>query len=370
MELVEHKGSSWLRIGLAALLAVAFFGAVGYGIFLGLDVFLASAGPWIWASLFGLIFVSVAYDIIAHRNSHEVTMKSAGLWYGFWVSVAVGYGLFISSVGKLPFSETFSLYITGWALESTLALDNLFVMAMIFKSFGLMKKEHQPIQLKILYYGIVGMVLMRVLFLSFGALFVNLPSIEVFGLHIEWPMLIFAAIIAYAVVKMSGDDSDEDVDYTNHWSVKATSWVFPVNPIVANGKFFIAGAVTIPFLCMIVIEMVDFMFAFDSMPVIIAVVKDPFIMAASNLMACCGLRSLYFVLIAARSKLWALDTAVKYLLIFIALKLLLAGFGFHIPALISLAIVAAFIVGGILVSFYVKNPHPEAEAKHDNEVVA
>lgn len=356
-----------LRIAFAAVCGLLILGLAGTAIYQSRDLFLNSAPLWKWGMLFGGLFFAVAVDIIANRNEKEITVRRAIAFSVIWIAYALLMGLFFSLTGNLPAPETFSLFLTGWSLEMTLSLDNLFVIALIFGSFGLMSPEKQPLQLRILYFGILGMVIMRVLFLSFGAYFIHLPSIHLYGLHIEWPMLIFAAIIGWSVLKMGGDDDEEEVDYSNHWSVVGTRKVFPINPSVESGHFFTSKGVTPLFLCLVCIEFVDFMFAFDSMPVIIAVVKDPFLMAASNLLACAGLRSLYFVLLAAKNKLWALDTAVKYLLIFIACKLAVAAFGYDLPPLYSLGVVITIILGGVAWSLYFPNPD---QGKEENSAAA
>ena len=145
--------------------------------------------------------------------------------------------------------------------------------------------------------------------------------------------------------KSGGDD--EEVDYTNHWSVNIVRKFARVNPSIESHKFFTHG-VTPLFLCLVCIEVCDVIFAFDSMPVIIAVVRDPYLMITSSLWAAAGLRSLYFLLIAAQNKFWALEKAVMILLIFVSFKLIGSAFGHHLPNVISLSIVALILSSGIL----------------------
>jgi tellurite resistance protein TerC len=155
----------------------------------------------------------------------------------------------------------------------------------------------------------------------------------------------------------SGGD-DEEVDYTNHWSVNLVKKFAHVNPSIDSHRFFHHG-VTPLFLCLICIEVCDLVFAFDSMPVIIAVVRDPYLMITSSLWAAAGLRSLYFLLVAAQNKFWALEKAVMLLLVFVSCKLIGAAFHYHLPNVVSLSIVALILGTGIFWSL--KFPAPAEE---------
>jgi tellurite resistance protein TerC len=239
-------------------------------------------------------------------------------------------------------AEAGSLYVTGYVLEKALAVDNLFAFFLIFKSFGLTTHQNQPLQHRILYWGILGAILFRILFLGLGAFIVNLSPYVLIG---------FALVVLWTVWKMwsGGDDDEEEEDYTNHWSVKIVKKFARVNPSIESHKFFSQG-VTPLFLCLVCIEVCDVIFAFDSMPVIIAVVKDPYLMITSSLWAAAGLRSLYFLLIAAQNIFWALEKAVMVLLVFVACKLIGSGLGYHLPNLISLIVVALILSTGIILS--------------------
>jgi tellurite resistance protein TerC len=181
-------------------------------------------------------------------------------------------------------------------------------------------------------------------------------------------LIFFAAIVLWTVVKMWGSGGDDDdVDYTQHWSVLAVRKITKTNPSIESGKFFSHG-VTPLFLCLICIEVCDVVFAFDSMPVIVAVVQDPYLMITSSLWAAAGLRSLYFLLVAAQNMFWALDKAVMILLVFVSGKLIgsglePSGYGFHLPNSISLAVVSAILVSGVLYSLLVKNPEETEDTK-------
>jgi tellurite resistance protein TerC len=288
--------------------------------------------------------VAVIIDIKSHKPGEEITMKNAAMWSGIWVVCAAIFGAFIYFERG---GEAASLYASGYILEKALAIDNLFAFYLIFKSFGLTQPNTQHHQHPILYWGILGAIIFRVFFLGMGAIIVNFSP---------FVLIAFSAIILWTVYKMwKSGESDEEVDYTKHWSVNMVKRFTKVNPDISTGKFFVNGATPL-FLCLVCIEICDLVFAFDSMPVIIAVVRDPFLMITSSLWAAAGLRSLYFLLVAAQNKFWALDKAVMLLLVFVACKLIGNGLGYHLSNVISLSVVSTILTGGVLVSLFMKEP--------------
>lgn len=288
--------------------------------------------------------IAIWIDLRAHRGGKAVSMGDAALWSVIWIVCALSFGAFVFW-DRGP--EAASLYITGYVLEKALAVDNLFAFFLIFKSFGLTLEQNQPLQHRILYWGILGAILFRIIFLGAGAFIVNLSP---------YVLVLFAMVVLWTVFKMwkSGDEDDE-VDYSKHWSVNLVRRISTVNPSISSGRFFSNG-VTPLFLCLVCIEVCDVIFAFDSMPVIVAVVRDPFLMITSSLWAAAGLRSLYFILIAAQNKFWALEKAVLFLLIFVSGKLIGSAFGFHLPNVISLCIVAIILGTGIVWSLAFPSP--------------
>jgi tellurite resistance protein TerC len=291
--------------------------------------------------------IAIWIDLRSHRAGQAITMKDAAMWSAIWIACAMAFAGFIWWERD---GESASLYVTGYVLEKALAVDNLFAFFLIFKSFGLTLEHNQPLQHRILYWGILGAIVFRVLFLGIGAIIVNLSPYVLIG---------FALVVLWTVYKMwrSGGD-DEEVDYTNHWSVNLVKKFAHVNPSIDSHRFFHHG-VTPLFLCLICIEVCDLVFAFDSMPVIIAVVRDPYLMITSSLWAAAGLRSLYFLLVAAQNKFWALEKAVMLLLVFVSCKLIGAAFHYHLPNVVSLSIVALILGTGIFWSL--KFPAPAEE---------
>jgi tellurite resistance protein TerC len=306
--------------------------------------------------------IAIFIDLTSHKGNKPITVKDSVMWSLIWVVCSAIFGGFIWW-GRG--AESASLYATGYVMEKALALDNLFAFYLIFKSFGLTAEGNQHFQHRILYWGILGAILFRVVFLGAGALIVNVsPAV----------LIIFALVVLWTVVKMwkSGDDGDDEVDYTDHWSVRIARKFGRTTPSIESGKFFSQGMTPL-FLCLICIEVCDVIFAFDSMPVIVAVVRDPYLMITSSLWAAAGLRSLYFLLIAAQNIFWALDKAVMALLVFVSGKLILSGVtGLmgqekHLPNWLSLTVVAIILGVGIIYSLMVKQPGGDGDDKGGTE---
>lgn len=326
------------------------------------------------AIFFGAIALSVFMDLFAHRKTKEITVLDASLWSCFWISLAVAfYGYLWFRFDK----QWADLYLAGWALEKSLSVDNLMVFMAIFASFGI----KGALQHRILYWGIIGALVFRAVFVAAGTGLFHLAPWVGFG---------FAAIVAWSGWKMlrSGGDGEEITDYSEHWSVKMTEKVMPIFPRLHAEKFFVTRAIvndlaksdpsvrlaknaavfaTPAFLCLMAIETSDVMFAFDSVPAVIAVTQEPLLVYAAMIFAVLGLRSLYFVLAALTQYLVHLEKAVIALLFFIALKLTLQSgehvFGWdflHISPNASLLVVLATLAAGVVASFIW--PEKEEEA--------
>ncbi len=305
--------------------------------------------------------VAVGIDLLTHKKGQKITMGNALKWSLVWIACAAAFAGYVWwSFENNPRTENFggvmrtldgsgavSLYATGYILEKALALDNLFAFYLIFKSFGLTLEKNQHFQHRILYWGILGAIVFRVFFLGLGAFMANASP---------YVLIAFAAVVLWTVFKMWRSSGHAvDIDFTNHWSVRMMRKVARTNPSIESGRFFSHG-VTPLFLCLFCIEMCDVVFAFDSMPVIVAVVRDPYLMITSSLWAAAGLRSLYFLLVAAQSRLWALDKAIMILLVFVAFKLIGSAFGFHLDPAVSVSIVAFILTAGVIMSLAVPDP--------------
>lgn len=323
----------------------------------------------------GAIFI----DLFMHRDDKPISLKSAALWSVFWVVVAMAFAGFLYIHHD---AEVASLFVTGYALEKVLSVDNLFVMMAIFSWFTVPDRYRH----RVLYWGIIGAIVFRGIFVAIGTSLLSLgPYVEV----------VFAIIVAWTAVMMlkSADDDDEIEDYSQHLAYRMVTRFFPVWPKLKGHAFLLnqkevdaeltkpensdvsigrgkkAALYATPlFLCVAVVELSDVMFAFDSVPAIIAVSREPLIVYSAMMFAILGLRTLYFVLEALKQYLVHLEKAVIVLLFFIAAKLGLNAtdhiwhHGYSITATTSLYVVLSVLALGIVasVTFPVK---PESEEK-------
>lgn len=305
--------------------------------------------------------LSVYIDLVAHKNSKEISVSDATKWSAFWIFLAICFYFYL---GFRFDKEWADLYLAGYVLEKSLSVDNLMVFMAIFSSFGI----KSVLQHRILYWGILGALIFRAIFVVIGtSLFHASP----------WVGFIFAIFVAWSAVKMLQSDGgdDEIEDYSDHWSVRLTGKLMPIYTRLHLDRFFVKhkellgnGSVdlvtrngkiyaTPAFLCLMAIETSDIAFSFDSVPAVIAVTQQPLLVYSAMIFAILGLRSLYFVLAALTRYLVHLEKAVIALLFFIAGKMTLQSWnhaigdtGIHISPGASLGIVFGILGLGIVAS--------------------
>lgn len=319
-----------------------------------------------------IVFVTLAVgaifiDLFMHRHDKPISLKSAALWSIFWIVVALAFAGFLYLHHG---AEVASLFVTGYALEKVLSVDNLFVMMAIFSWFAVPDRYRH----RVLYWGIIGAIVFRGLFVALGTGLLSL------GPYVE---IVFALVVAWTAVMMlkSGDDDDDIEDYSQHLAYRMVKRFFPIWPKLSGHAFLLtqkdvdeelkkaenrdvtvgrgrkAALYATPLmLCVAVVELSDVMFAFDSVPAVIAVSREPLIVYSAMMFAILGLRTLYFVLEALKQYLVHLEKAVIVLLFFIAIKLGLNAtdhiwhHGYSIAATTSLYIVLGVLALGILAS--------------------
>ncbi|MGD1524603.1 TerC/Alx family metal homeostasis membrane protein [Vibrio owensii] len=309
-----------------------------------------------------IVFASVAMDLWSHRNSTEISLKDAAGWSVFWIALAIGWYFYIKVVYGAEYA---SMFMSGYALEKTLSVDNLMVFIAIFSSFGI---RSGILQHRILYWGIIGALVFRGIFVAAGTALFAVGS---------WVELLFAALVIYSAYLMfKGGDDDEEVDYTQHPAVRFVQKFIPVVPQLHKNDLLVcnntveemkkenpslsvvkkaAYYATPAFLCLVCIELSDIMFSFDSVPAIIAVTQEPILVYSAVIFAILGLRNLYFMLAVATKYLCHLEKWVGVVLVFIGIKLGMAGaskvFGLDLPHIdhtTSLYVVLACIAAGII----------------------
>ncbi len=287
-----------------------------------------------------LIVVCLAVDLHSHKEDKPISIREAGIRCILWEALSLGFAVY---VGITHGMDQTSLFLAGYYLEKALSVDNLFVFIAIFSAFSI----RDELQHRVLYYGIIGAVVMRLIFVAAGTSFLALLG--------KWALTAFGIFVLWSAWKMWQNSRQEHkviVDYSDHWSVRLTRKFFLVHPQLDGHNFFVKvkGLLhcTPLFLCLVVIEIADVMFAFDSVPAVIAITRDPFLIYTSNIFAILGLRSLYFLLAGANRFLCHLEKSVIAVLAFIGIKMLLDVAGIiHVPPLVSLAIVLGVLGAGV-----------------------
>ena len=311
---------------------------------------------------FVVIGVSVYLDLVAHRKATEISVGDAARWSVFWIVLALLFYVYLWL--RFDNKEWANLYLAGYVLEKSLSVDNLMVFMAIFASFGI----KGVLQHRILYWGILGALVFRAIFVVIGtSLFQASPYVG----------FLFAAFVIWTAIKMlqSGGKDEEIEDYSDHWSVRLTQKLMPIYPRLYFHRFIVRHDEVIDqnaqetvtrkglryatpaLLCLMAIETSDVAFAFDSVPAVIAVTQEPLLVYAAMIFAILGLRSLYFVLAALTKYLVHLEKAVICLLFFIGAKMALQSWnhaigdtGFHLSPGASLIIVLGILAAGVLAS--------------------
>ena len=301
---------------------------------------------WLWIIFGAVVVASLIIDLFAHNKSHNDSLKSAAIWSAVWIGLAIVFGL---AVWPIIGTEHVSQYFTAYLLEKSLSVDNLFVFIVIFSFFKI--DVHQ--QRRVLFWGIMGALIMRALFIFLG--------VELL-LHFKWLFYIFGAFLVFTGVKLlkSGDD---EVKPEEQFIYKFALKHLPICDSDSTHFFHVENGkrmVTKLFLVLLVVETTDLMFAVDSIPAVLAVSQDMFVVYTSNIFAILGLRALYFLLAGVMSHLRFLNVGLAIVLAFIGVKMILAGPeiaflgipapGVHIDPTVSLAIVGSILAIAIIAS--------------------
>ena len=295
---------------------------------------------------------------VFNKKNHEISNKEALIWSLVWIGFSMIFSLFIYFVtDESSRLDKFSQYQAAYWIEKALSVDNLFVFILVFGYFNVPLKLHH----KVLFWGIIGALLMRAIFIFSGVELINrtyLPEMNLFGENVKINVILslFGLFLIYAGIKswFADDDDDDEKDFSKSPGAKLIHKFFTVSDEFDGGKFFtIQNGVKMatPLLVVVaVIEVTDLIFAVDSIPAIFAIAPDdPFILYTSNIFAILGLRSLYFLLANFIHMFSRLKFGLAIILSFIGLKMVIAPF-FHISSPISLAIVGGILVLSVLAS--------------------
>ncbi|MDW8109786.1 MAG: TerC family protein [Candidatus Kryptonium sp.] len=298
---------------------------------------------WILFNVFVLGMLALDLGVF-HRKAHEVKFKEAVIWSIVWIALALAFNVLVYFWHG---TQSALEFLTGYLVEKSLSVDNIFVFLMIFTYFGVSPMY----QHKVLFWGILGAIIMRAIFIFAGVTLIKIfhPIIYIFG-----------AFLIFTGIKM-GLQKDREIHPERNPVLKVFRKFFSITPDYVDGKFFVRQGkkliATPLFVVLLVVESTDVVFAVDSIPAIIAITRDPFIVYTSNIFAILGLRALYFA-IAGFVKLFRyFKYGLSIVLVFIGIKMLISDF-YKIPTVIALITVFSIITISILASIIIPEPRP------------
>ncbi len=310
---------------------------------------------WVWAGFVGFVLAMLALDLgVFHRHTHEISMKEAGIWTGIWVGLAMLFavGLWIFYDANIAMQ-----FVGGYIMEELLSVDNLFVIIAIFSYLKIPRRY----QHRVLFWGIIGALVMRGSFVALGVLL-----IERFG----WVLYVFGLLLIGTGVRIA-IRSDDGFDAADNKLIKLVRRFMPVTTELHGNRFFIMEQgkrhATPLLLALIVIELTDVVFAVDSIPAIFGITKHGFIVFTATMMALMGLRSLYFLLAGTLDKFRFLHFGIAFILVFIGMKMLVEHW-WHPPIWVSLTVIFVGMGTSMLASILIPESEEAELARNANKV--
>jgi tellurite resistance protein TerC len=299
---------------------------------------------WMWVGFNAFVLVMLALDLgVFHRKCHVVTVRESLIWTAVWIALALCFNLLVWHwFGTQKAVE----FLTGYVIEKSLSVDNVFVFVLLFSYFAVPAKY----QHKVLFWGIIGALLMRAIMIGVGAALIA---------SFQWIIYLFGVFLLLTGLKMIFK-RDEELDPEKNPIVKVVRRIMPVTDAYREEKFFVVEHgkrwATPLFIVLVMVEFTDVIFAVDSIPAIFAVTQDPFIVYTSNVFAILGLRSLYFALAGVMDKFHYLKLGLGVVLSFVGVKMLLSHSAYKIPTLTSLAVIVGVIGLSVIVSLLRPKP--------------
>ena len=302
-----------------------------------------------WLEFLGVVIVLLAFDLfVVHRKPHAVSFKEAAGWSVFWVAIALAFNGWVwwTYDGDVALQ-----FFTAYVMEKSLSVDNLFVFVVLFSFF----KVPPELRHRVLFFGIVGALLMRGIFIWAG--------IELLE-RWEWMFYVFGAILLLSAWKLM--HGSEDFDPEKSLAYRMARKVVPLVPEYDGGKFLVKrdGRTfgTNLLLVLLIVEATDVVFALDSVPAVIGITQDPFIVYTSNVFAILGLRALFFVLQGTLEAIPGLQAGLALVLAFVAVKMLMMpDLDIHIPSLVSLGVIVGLLVGSWAVATLMRRAERKKE---------
>jgi tellurite resistance protein TerC len=303
---------------------------------------------WFWVGFIAFVLAMLSLDLgVFNRTPHVVKAREALVWTGVWVGLAL---LFAGGLAVFADHQAALTFLTGYVIEESLSVDNIFVIVLIFQYFAVPAQY----QHRVLFWGILGALVMRGIFIGVGAALLA---------KFEWIIYIFGAVLVVTGVRMAVK-GDEDFDGEQNPVVKFVRKILPLTDGYRGKHFFSVENgkqhATPLLLVLVLVEATDLIFAVDSIPAIFGITRDPFIVFTSNIFAVMGLRSLFFLLAHVVTKFHLLKYGLAFILTFVGAKMLLESW-IHIPILLSLGVVVGVLAASIVASLVWPAPKPEGK---------
>lgn len=312
----------------------------------------------VWIVFIAVVIFALILDLgVFNRKPHEIKTKEAAIWTSVWVTCA----LLFSGVVYLSFENNWIAnptnltptnavlkFVTGYLIELSLSVDNIFIIALIFSSFAIPKKY----QHEVLFYGVLGAIVFRAIMIVFGVALIT---------EFSWMIYVFGVFLILTALKLlfSHNEQKDPHDFKIYkWIAK----VYPVTTTIEGDKFFVikngVKYATPLFVALIIIELTDVFFAIDSIPAILAITADPFIVFTSNILAIMGLRSMYFLVVGMLDKFKYINYSLVVILAFVGVKMIISHH-VEIPEWLSLGVIVLSLAGGMLASKFIKDTEIE-----------
>ena len=312
----------------------------------------------VWIVFIAVVIFALILDLgVFNRKPHEIKTKEAAIWTSVWVTCA----LLFSGVVYLSFENDWIAnptnltptnavlkFVTGYLIELSLSVDNIFIIALIFSSFAIPKKY----QHEVLFYGVLGAIVFRAIMIVFGVALIT---------EFSWMIYVFGVFLILTALKLlfSHNEQKDPHDFKIYkWIAK----IYPVTTTIEGDKFFVikngVKYATPLFVALIIIELTDVFFAIDSIPAILAITADPFIVFTSNILAIMGLRSMYFLVVGMLDKFKYINYSLVVILAFVGVKMIISHH-VEIPEWLSLGVIILSLAGGMLASKFIKDTEIE-----------
>lgn len=294
---------------------------------------------WEWLAFFGIIGFMLVLDLgVFHKKSHKVSIKESLAWTAVWICLAMMFNAWVyHSMGQQKGLE----FLTGYVIEKSLSIDNIFVISLIFTYF----RVPPQFQHRVLFWGVLGALFFRIIFIFAGVALIQ---------KFNWMIYVFGAFLIFTGLKMlKGEEKTIEIEANPLIIFVKKFW--KITPQFDGEKFRIkkdgVWYFTPLFLVLVMIETTDIIFAVDSIPAILAITPDPYIVFTSNVFAILGLRSLYFALNGIMEMFEYINYALSGILVFVGVKMIIAAW-YHIPTIVSVSVIVGFLVSSIVASIY------------------